>query len=174
MQVQVLTLRYDPTRGVIDETPLCTFSRDKVILAVRDHFFSVGTVPHLALVVEYRLPEPSQPDGTSGTQGQGRPRTSTDDLRAQLDPGTRERFDLLRTWRSGVARDEAVPAYAVLTNKQLVAIAREEPATKAGLLRTQGLGKKKAERYAAGILAALGTVTPAEAPVTAAAAGEDS
>ena len=37
MQVDVLTLRYDPSRGVLDDTALHEFTRDKVVLAVRDH-----------------------------------------------------------------------------------------------------------------------------------------
>ena len=64
MQVDVLTLRYDPTRGVLDETALREFTRDKVVLAVRDHFYQVGSTPHLTLVIEYRLPAPG-PSGAS-------------------------------------------------------------------------------------------------------------
>jgi len=58
MQVDVLTLRYDSTRGVLDDTALREFTRDKVVLAVRDHFYQVGAIPHLTLVIEHRLPAP--------------------------------------------------------------------------------------------------------------------
>lgn len=95
MRVDVLTLRYDPTRGVLDDAPLRAFTRDKVILSVRDHFFMAGDVPHLALVVESRLPAPSARDGSSGQLG-GSQSSKTEDLRASLSADHRERFDLLR------------------------------------------------------------------------------
>ena len=56
MQVDVLTLRYDPTRGVLDDTALSELTRDKVVLGVRDQFYQVGSIPHLTLVIEYRTP----------------------------------------------------------------------------------------------------------------------
>ena len=54
MHVSVITLRYDPARGILDDTTLRDFVHDKVVIAVRDHFFLVGNTPHLALVIEYR------------------------------------------------------------------------------------------------------------------------
>ena len=44
MHVDVLSLRYDPARGTLDDTALREFVRDKVILSIRDHFFQVGAV----------------------------------------------------------------------------------------------------------------------------------
>ena len=74
MQVSVLTLRYDPTRGVLDDSCLAAFARDKVILGVRDHFFLVGSVPHLSLVIEYRLPPPGSNGGAEASQSITKPR----------------------------------------------------------------------------------------------------
>ena len=48
MHVSVITLRYDPARGILDDTTLRDFGHDKVVIAVRDHFFHVGNTPHLA------------------------------------------------------------------------------------------------------------------------------
>ena len=50
MHVQVLTCRYDAARGVLDDEPLRSFCRDKVVLGVRDHFFVHGDTPHIAFV----------------------------------------------------------------------------------------------------------------------------
>ncbi|MCO5164972.1 MAG: HRDC domain-containing protein [Planctomycetes bacterium] len=165
MHVATVTCRFDPALGAIDDGPLRLFGRDKVVLSVRDHFFVHGEVPHLVFVVVYRLVAPSRPDGSSGrldaraheagarSPESGRSAPSTDDLRAGLPPDVRARFDLLRDWRNRMAQDEAVPAYAVLTNKQLLQLAREAPTTRAGVERVQGLGRKKADRYAPAILA---------------------
>ena len=159
MQVDVLTLRYDPSRGVLDETPLREFVRDKVVLAVRDHFYQVGSTPHLTLVIEYRLPVPgagARPDPPGRPEGRGR----TDDLRDGLAQPERELFDLLRAWRARLARDEGVPAYAILTNAELVAVARARPASPKALVGIPGLGRRRAERYGKEILAIVGQGAP--------------
>ncbi|MGE3852417.1 MAG: HRDC domain-containing protein [Planctomycetota bacterium] len=56
-------------------------------------------------------------------------------------------------WRNRTARAEAVPAYAILTNQQLVDLVRRAPSTKAGVQQIEGIGKKRAERWADAILA---------------------
>ena len=141
--------------------PLTAFTRDKVVLGVRDHFFKVGSTPCLALVIEYRLPPAPMPRGDDNARD-GRPRTS--ELREQLSGAERELFDLLRAWRAGLAREEGLPAYAVLTNAQLVALARRRPRTPSALLEIAGLGRKTAQRYGTQILAILGEAPPASPP----------
>ena len=230
MFVSTVTCRFDLHRGTFDDTPLRAVSWDKDLLSVRDHFFVVGDVPHLAFVLVYRLVPPSHPDGTSGRSpyppaypaawpgpwppgpawpaqagsgpggpgagpaapptpkpthgprlpaprdgppgphagnagpgGSGPPRTQTDDLREALAPDVRARFDRLRAWRSGRAQDEAVPAYVVLTNRQLLELASRGPTTRAGLEQIHGLGRRKLERYAKELLAVLGAPQPAPA-----------
>ena len=61
--VSVVTSRFDPARGEFDPAPLESFTRDKVVLGVREFFFSHGDLPHLAFVVTHRLIPPSRPDG---------------------------------------------------------------------------------------------------------------
>ena len=161
MQVEVLTLRYDPTRGVMDETTLRTFVRDKVVLSVKDHFFTVGNAPHLALVIEYRLPAATLTE-PAARRGRREGSARTDELRTRLGTAEREVFDLLRTWRARRAHEEAVPAYAVLSNAQLVAIASGRPDSRSALMRVEGLGRRKAERYGDEILGLLGRGGEAE------------
>ena len=155
MQVDVLTLRYDPSRGVLDDTALREFTRDKVVLAVRDHFYQVGSVPHLTLVIEYRLPAPG-PGARPAPAGREERAARTDDLRDALAPAARELFDLLRSWRARLARDEGVPAYAILTNAELVAVARARPSSLGELLAIPGLGRKRGERFGKQLLAITG------------------
>ena len=47
------------------------------------------------------------------------------------------------------AHDEGLPAYAVLTNRQLLALIRAAPANTAALLRVEGLGNARAQRVRA-------------------------
>ena len=61
----------------------------------------------------------------------------------------------LREWRSAVARKESVPAYVVLTDKDLIGIAADLPRTLAELARCRGIGPLRLERWGDEILAVL-------------------
>jgi DNA helicase-2/ATP-dependent DNA helicase PcrA len=61
----------------------------------------------------------------------------------------------LREWRSAVARKESVPAYVVLTDKDLIGIAADLPHTLAELARCRGIGPLRLERWGDEILAVL-------------------
>jgi TIR domain/NACHT domain len=56
MEFKVLTLRYSPVLGALDDAPLLALARDHEVLGVREHFFVVHDVPHL--VPEQRRREP--------------------------------------------------------------------------------------------------------------------
>jgi DNA helicase-2/ATP-dependent DNA helicase PcrA len=88
-----------------------------------------------------------------------------DDL--DLEPDARERFDRLRTWRSGEAREAGVPAYVIAPDETLIAVAELAPRTLAALRRCRGMGPTRLERYGDAILALVGGETadgPAGAP----------
>lgn len=51
MEIRVLTLRYSPSLGAIDDAPLVRPARDHEVLGVREHFFIVHDIPHLLCVV---------------------------------------------------------------------------------------------------------------------------
>ena len=67
-------------------------------------------------------------------------------------------FERLREWRRDQAGEQKVPAYCVLTDATLTAIAEELPADTAGLARIPGVGRVKLDRYGADLLALLGAV----------------
>lgn len=85
------------------------------------------------------------------------PRTRT----ASRSPGhvelTDERdvalYEALRDWRLEVARETDKPAYTVLTDSTLAAIAETRPSGTAELARVNGIGPAKIDRYGATILA---------------------
>jgi ribonuclease D len=58
----------------------------------------------------------------------------------------------LRDWRRGEARRQGVPAFCVLSNRTLAALARVRPGDEEGLLRVRGVGPRVAQRYGARIL----------------------
>jgi DNA helicase-2/ATP-dependent DNA helicase PcrA len=69
-----------------------------------------------------------------------------------------ELLDRLRTWRSGEARDQQVPAYVVFTDATLTAIAEHRPADRAALVGIPGIGARKLDRYGAAVLALVADV----------------
>jgi ATP-dependent DNA helicase RecQ len=64
-------------------------------------------------------------------------------------------FAALREWRTGVARDEAMPPYVIAHDATLAAIADARPRSLAALRRVKGMGPAKLDRYGDAILAVL-------------------
>jgi ATP-dependent DNA helicase RecQ len=72
-----------------------------------------------------------------------------------LDDIERARFERLREVRRELAREHEVPAYVILDDAGLAAMAREVPRDAEALLAIPGIGQVKLERYGAALLAAL-------------------
>ena len=63
----------------------------------------------------------------------------------------------LREWRLAIAKRQAVPAFRILSDKVLDAIAREKPSTAAELLSIPGIGLNTVEKYGAQIYRIINT-----------------
>jgi DNA helicase-2/ATP-dependent DNA helicase PcrA len=72
-----------------------------------------------------------------------------------------ELYDQLRSWRTGQAQAQRLPAYCIFTDATLVAIAEERPGDRGGLARIPGVGATKLEKYADDVLAICSGETPA-------------
>ena len=79
----------------------------------------------------------------------------------------------LRAWRAGAARAAGVPAFVVLHDTTLAAVAEACPTDRSALLALPGLGPVKAERYGDALLAVIAGLRGPNA-VTAVAAGTGS
>jgi DNA helicase-2/ATP-dependent DNA helicase PcrA len=73
-------------------------------------------------------------------------------------------FERLREWRVARAAEEKVPAYVVFTDLTLQAIAEVRPSDAAGLLRINGIGPAKIDKYGDEVLDLLAAGD--EAPVS--------
>ncbi|MDO4412069.1 ATP-dependent DNA helicase UvrD2 [Cutibacterium sp.] len=69
-----------------------------------------------------------------------------------VDPALVER---LREWRSGRAETDRVPAFVILTDATLLGIAENRPYSVEGLLQVPGIGRRKADLYAADLIKVL-------------------
>ncbi|MBI5362395.1 MAG: HRDC domain-containing protein [Planctomycetes bacterium] len=183
MRVKLLTFRYSATIGGFDDTPLVDFTRDKEVIAQREHFYLVNDTPHLTLLLTYQdaivpradidaaraiaaRPPQLAPDGAhpGAPWGQGSPSNSYHDRRrrdgapdpcAGLDENERALFNHLREWRSRQAHEEGLPPFLLFTNKHLVAIVRKRPDSLTALGHIDGVGPGKVERCGPAILACV-------------------
>jgi superfamily II DNA helicase RecQ len=62
----------------------------------------------------------------------------------------------LREWRSAEAKRLGVPGYVVLHNSTLAAVAQTRPSNLGQLLKLEGMGPAKAERFGEAILGLCG------------------
>ncbi len=65
-------------------------------------------------------------------------------------------LEALKEWRKDRAAADEVPAYVVFSDATLEALAEVRPTTDQGLLRVNGIGKKKLESYGTDLLEILG------------------
>lgn len=167
MRVHLVTMRYSPSLGGFDDRPLVEFMRDKELLDVREHFFAVHDLPHLACLLTYQeAPLPRPAAGAASGSPQPRREQSHDPFHG-LAEGDRALYVTLRQWRSERAHRDGVPPYLILTNRQIVALVKAKPVTPSALQALDGLGPAKVERYGQAILARLHG-TPAAPPATTA------
>lgn len=74
------------------------------------------------------------------------------DVSARPLPGAEALFERLRAWRRQLANDKGVPAYVILHDSTLRAIAEQWPDSPSALAEIPGLGARKLESYGAAIL----------------------
>ncbi|MCB2412068.1 ATP-dependent DNA helicase UvrD2 [Demequina sp. TTPB684] len=85
----------------------------------------------------------------AGASAQRRvPRAAAHDL----DADEAKLFEALKAWRLELAQATSKPAFTVLVDSSLVAIARNRPQTLGELAKVHGVGASKLERYGADIL----------------------
>ncbi|WP_016700108.1 ATP-dependent DNA helicase UvrD2 [Actinoalloteichus spitiensis] len=64
-------------------------------------------------------------------------------------------LERLRRWRAERATTLRVPAFVILSDATLLAVAEQRPVDRAGLVAIPGIGATKLDRYGAGLLAVL-------------------
>ena len=69
------------------------------------------------------------------------------DYRNVLDETTFKIFSKLREHRKQIAKNDAVPAYAVFTDAELAEIAELKEITEQNIKKIKGIGEKKTEKY---------------------------
>ncbi|MEX8497550.1 MAG: DNA helicase RecQ [Leptothrix ochracea] len=111
--------------------------------------------------VSLRMKTPALPKEVAGRKAQDRRGWRTGaaadaaKVLEDLDSAAQARFDALKTWRAGVARDHNLPAYLVFQNITLAEMAQRWPHNLDDLACVPGVGAKKLTAYGAQILDVL-------------------
>ena len=114
------------------------FLRSHKIVDVEKHFSDVAAAWTFCITF---IDSPSPSPSISGKKEKV-------DYKEILDEPTFARFSRLREARKLIANDEAVPAYSIFTNEELAGIASLDDLTKNKIASIQGIGDKRAEKYA--------------------------
>ncbi len=154
MKLKVFTLRMNSATGSFSDAELSDFQIGKDVLEVSEHFLVHEKTPTLVLVLRYR-------------ELAGDARSSSDaprkDWRAELDPAAKSIYDELRLWRGRKAKQEGIPPYLILNNRELAELAMKRPASLAQLQEIDGIGEAKSKRWGEELLAALTKLAEAQA-----------
>ncbi|MEM7272493.1 MAG: ATP-dependent DNA helicase UvrD2 [Actinomycetota bacterium] len=119
--------------------------------------------PFVAELAEARpadLPWPAEETRPATLPGTGTGTAGSKDKPARAEPGSAEeaaRRQSLTDWRRERSKADGVPAYVVMDNKTLDAIAATAPDSLAALGSVPGIGPAKLERYGSDILGLLAT-----------------
>ncbi|HSY36213.1 MAG TPA: RecQ family ATP-dependent DNA helicase [Acidobacteriaceae bacterium] len=113
---------------------------------------------------------PSRKKSTTKS-GAPRPDSGTRASRAastthELSPAAEALFTQLRNWRTEIARPTKTPAFMILGDAVLRAIANAAPQNLSALHAISGMGPTKVDRYGADLIAICRGNTPAQTPVT--------
>ncbi|HIV72667.1 MAG TPA: DNA helicase RecQ [Candidatus Aquabacterium excrementipullorum] len=108
----------------------------------------------VTLILREARDAPKRSGKSSSSKG-GRGGKSASTAPAHLDDAARERFDALKAWRSGVAKEHNLPAYIVFNDATLAEMAQLGPQTLGELGGITGVGAKKLQAYGDALLEVL-------------------
>lgn len=155
MLIKILSLSFDSAKEKFSDDILRDFIKDKEIISIRDYFFVRNEVPYLTLLIKYFpirqeiIFESQQKNNTQNSRTNNSKEEAWKEILVEADMGL---FNLLRDWRSERSKKEGVPPYVLFTNVQLAQIVKSRPQSFADLLKIDGIGRAKADKYGQDIL----------------------
>jgi len=136
MQIQVFTIPILNESTMLDE--MNKFLRSKKVIDVDKQLVSSNGQAYWTFCVRY-LEGAVQEDKDKNKPGV--------DYKEVLDEKTFGIFSQLRVIRKQVAEKNAVPVYSIFTNEELASIAKLEQISLDNMLKINGIGAKKLEKY---------------------------
>ena len=133
MQVKTFKIVVGDTEA---ENQLNAFLRGHRVLSLRHHFVAQEGEAYWVAWVQY---VPSKKSDSRPNRSDGE-----DPYRESLSEADYAVYARICDWRREEARDQDVPAYAILTNRMVAALAVERPKSKAALAKIKGVGEGRA------------------------------
>ena len=147
MHLTTLALPFDKDSNSFDESPLQEFLEKYEALRVNEAFVEVDGEPLLALFIV------AAPRIVLS-------RENSKPVPVEVSADAKPTYEALRAWRKNEATSQGIPAYCILTNRQLAALAEAGPRERSDLAGISGIGKKTLEKYAPDILNVIGSKSP--------------
>lgn len=148
MKLKVLTLKLNVDSGTFDTAPLDQFQAEgRELVEISEHYFQHDNTPTLVLLIRYRDTDPVRTRDIDAP-----PRR---EWRNELDGDARKLYEVLSEWRGRRSKKEGMPAFLILNNRQLAAVAAARPVTLASLRAVEGIGESRSTRWGADILAVV-------------------
>ena len=134
--------------SVSSEEELNRFLAGHKVLSIERHLIDAGLNSFWTICVDYLHSAGQQ----SGRQSGVRNRI---DYKTILSPEEFTAFTQLRDFRKEAAQSEVVPVYTVFTNEQLASMVQRRCQSKSDLLKIEGIGDAKIEKYCSSLLQIL-------------------
>lgn len=140
MQYEIFSV---PVLGGNEDTErMNCFLRGHKVVQVDRQFVVLGDCAYWSFCVNYLVASPA----SVVLSGERREKV---DYRNVLSEEHFRVFSRLRQYRKRIAEQDAVPAYAVFTDAELAVLAQVESLTAETMLKIDGIGKKRMEKYGA-------------------------
>jgi DNA topoisomerase-3 len=97
------------------------------------------------------------PAGSSKAKGRSKTKAKAAPSRHTAEPKNNGTAAALKAWRLAEAKKRSIPAFRILSDKTMQALAEDLPANETELLEVAGIGPKLVEKYGAQILKILST-----------------
>ncbi len=148
-----------PTLGSGEQQELLNkFLRSQKIVKIDKQLVEMSGQFYWAFCITYM---PSQP--TESSAGLSKEKI---DYRNVLDENAFRMFSSLRSLRKQIEQEDAVPAYAVFTDAELAAMTQLETFDIRHVLSINGIGQKRAEKYALAMIEAYNNLTSVQGDET--------
>ncbi len=144
MLIKVISLSFNSALGGFDDDEVREFLKDKELVSSRDYLFVKNETPYLVFVLKY-CPVAQDVVKSRSIQKERSWKKSLSEHEMGL-------FNLLRDWRSQRCKKDGIPPYVVLTNQQIADIVKRRPQTLSDLVKIDGIGKNRVDKYGKDIL----------------------
>lgn len=151
MRLKLFTLKFNSALACFDEQTVLDFLNNKVVLQIKEYFFTHDTHPYLLLKIVYQLADEREEVAIK--------KQPNDDYKRLLTQESTPLFDTLRAWRAESSHQAGIPPYVICNNKQLAQIATSKPNSLNDLMQIEGIGKAKIERWGEAIIRIIATAS---------------